>query len=247
MSTRGTAASGGFLAKTWLLTAKDLRVESRGRDTLPPMIAFAVAVTLLFAFALPPTARIGTALTTPIGTAPVAEVLAAFLWVTVLFAGLIGFARTFEVERNEAAMDPLLLAPLDRAGIFVSKATGNLVFIVLLQIFLVPVFLLLFGIGLGRDALLFALVILLVDLGFAAAGTLFASIAAQTRSRELILPILALPALVPLFIAAVELTADLFLGGASSALTERGWFGILIAADIVFAVVGVLGFEYVVE
>lgn len=238
----------GFLTKTWLLTAKDLRIELRARDTLGPMLAFAFAVTLLLAFTLPVSGRLVRPTgAPPIGTAPLAYVLAGFLWVTILFAGLIGFARTFEVERAEGALDSMLLVPLDRSALFLSKASANLVYVFVAELLLIPVFLLLFQIDLGARALPLLLVVILVDIGFVSVGTLFASLAAQTSSRELMLPILALPALVPVFIAAVELTSELFVGGGLGDVASTGWFGILLAFDCIFLWVGALAFEYALE
>jgi heme exporter protein B len=237
----------GFVSKTLLLARKDLVVEARGKETLPAMLAFSFAVTLLLAFTLPPDTSVRADVDFVAGTVPLSQVLAGFLWVTVLFAGLIGFARAFEVERAEAAIDPLVLAPLDRSGLFASKALSNLVTIALVEIFLVPLFGLLFGVNLGGGWFVLLLVMVLVDIGFVMVGTLFSALAAQTRSRELMLPILALPVLVPIFIAATELTSDLFAGGDLGTVAARGWFGILIASDVVFAVVGALAFEFVVE
>ncbi len=234
-----------FVAKTAALVKKDLRTELRGRDTLPPMLVFAFVVSLLLAFTLPGShdlsGRIGVA------GAKLGDVLAGFMWVTVLFAGLIGFGRTFEVEREDGGLDALLLVPLDRSGLFAAKAVANLLFIAAIEVPLIPLFALLFGIALGTVWPLLLLVVFLVDVGFAALGTLFASLAAQTRSRELILPILALPALVPIFIAAVELTSQLFTGGDLRAISGDGWFGILVAFDVIFTVVGALTFEFAVD
>lgn len=230
------SAAPGFVAKTAALTAKDLRIELRARDTLPPMLAFSVAVALLLAFTLPISGEL---------EPRYASVLAGFLWVTVLFSGLIGFARAFEIERAEGALDAILLVPLDRSGLFVSKAFSNLVAIMLVEIILVPLFALLFGAKVLSIALV--CVVLLVDVGFVAIGTLFAALAAQTRSRELILPILSLPALVPVFIAAVELTSDLFLGGGFGSITERGWFGLLLGFDVIFTTLGALAFDYALD
>ncbi|HZB78503.1 MAG TPA: heme exporter protein CcmB, partial [Actinomycetota bacterium] len=126
----------GFIAKTAALTAKDLRIESRARDTLAPMLAFSIAVTLLLAFTLPVSGNL---------EARYADVLAGFLWVTVLFAGLIGFARSFEIERAQGALDAILLVPLDRSGLFFSKALANLAAILVVQVVLLPLFGLLFG------------------------------------------------------------------------------------------------------
>lgn len=238
----------GFLAKSMALARKDLSVELRGRETLPPMVAFVFAVTLLLSFALPGETKLQAPVEVPaIGTVPMPDVLSGFLWVTILFAGLIGFARTFEAEREEDAIDSLLLLPLDRSGLWLGKAVANLSFIVAIEIFLVPLFALLFGFQLGSSWPALLAVMVLVDIGFVAVGTLFASVAAQTKSRELILPILALPALVPLFIAAVELCSEIFVGRSVSTVAGSGWFGILAAFDVIFVVVSALTFEFVIE
>lgn len=237
----------GFTSKTALLLRKDLRLEVRGRDTLPPMLAFAFAVVLLLTFTLPAEGRLRAPTETPFGTVALADVLAGFFWITVLFAGLIGFARTFEVEREDGALDALLLAPLDRSGLFAAKATANLAFIAAVEILLIPAFAVMFGLDLGGRWFLLGLVVLLADIGFVAAGTLFAALAAHTRSRELMLPILALPALVPVFIAATELTSDLFLGAGLEQVSARGWFGVLSAFDVVAATIGALAFEFALQ
>lgn len=237
----------GFVSKTLMLTRKDLMVEARGHEVLPAMLAFAFAVTLLLAFTLPPDMASSQGVRAGTGTVALTEVLAGFLWVTILFAGLIGFARGFEIERADGALDPLYLAPLDRSGLFASKALSNLATLVVMEICIVPVFALLFGVNLGGRWFVLALVMALGDIGFVLIGTLFSALAAQTRSRELMLPVLALPVLVPIFIAATELTGDLFAGAGIGTVTARGWFGILIASDVVFAVVGALAFEYTVE
>lgn len=239
----------GFTGKTLLLVRKDLALEARGRETLPGMLAFAFTVTLLLAFTLPPGAAARGAVRLGPGSVAVTDVLSGFLWVTILFAGLIGFARAFEVERAEGALEPLFLAPVDRSALFASKAASNLVTLAVVEAFLVPAFTLLFSIDLGGAAgwIAAAVVVLLVDIGFVMVGTLFSALAAQTRSRELMLPILALPVLMPIFIAATELTGDLFAGGGLATVAARGWFGILVASDVVFAVVGALAFEFAVD
>jgi heme exporter protein B len=229
----------GFLAKTMWLAAKDVRIEMRARDTLAPMLGFAATVALVLAFALPEASADNDGV--------VAHVQAGFMWVTILFAGLIGFGRTFEVERAEGALDSLLLVPLDRSALFLSKALSNLAFIVVLEAVLLPLSALLFAYDLEGSWGSLLMVVALVDLGFVSVGTLYAALAAQTRSRELLLPLLALPALVPVFIAALELTADLLLGAGFDALAARGWFGILVAFDVVFVTAGTVLFDAVLD
>ena len=238
--------SNGFIAKNYALAAKDLRIELRARETLPPMLAFAVVVSLLLAFTLPSVPVPVSPARLPVGAVEAADVLAGFIWVTVLFAGLIGFARTFEFERREGALDSMLLAPLDRSGLFLAKALANLAFIVAVELFVFAAFFIMFSLDIANGSLLFTIVFL-VDIGFISVGTLFAALAAQTRSRELILPILALPALVPVFIAAVTLTADLISGVPVTAVAGRGWFGILIAYDVIMTTIAALAFEAAVE
>lgn len=239
--------SDGFVAKTIALAAKDLRIELRGRTTLPPMLAFSLVVALLLAFTVPTSPTPITPAEPEAGTVLVADLIAGFIWITILFAGLIGFGRTFELERTEGAIDPLLLAPVDRSGLFVSKGLANLAFIAIVEAVLLPVFALFFSLDLGTDWFMLILVVALGDIGFVSMGTLFAAIASQTKSRELMLPILALPMLVPLFIGAVELTSDLLLNVPVTDITGRGWFGILVGYDVIFTVLAMLFFEFVLE
>jgi heme exporter protein B len=237
----------GFAAKTSALAAKDLRIEVRGRDTLVPMLVFSITVVLLLSFSLPASTGVAEPVSLPLGTAPLADVLAGFLWLTVLFAGLIGFARTFASEAEDGALDALLLAPLDRSGLFLAKAITNLVYVALVQVFLFPLAALLFGLQLGANWFALVAVIVLADIGFTAIGTLFAAMAAATSTRELILPVLALPALIPVFIAAVELSSSLFIGASFADIAGSGWFGILGGFDLIFGIVAALAFELVVD
>jgi heme exporter protein B len=238
----------GFVAKSLLIAGKDLRVEARGRQTLVPMLVFVLVVALLLAFTLPAPSGIGARVDLPLGASPTfADIVAGFLWITFLFAGLIGFARTFESERDDGALDALLLAPLDRSGLFLAKALANLCGLAVVEIVALPLFALLFGLELGARWLGLVVVVVLVDIGFVCVGTLFASLAAHTSSRELVLPILALPALVPAFVAGVELTADLVVGSGLDDVAARGWFAILVVFDVVTAAAGALLFEYAIE
>ena len=237
-----------FVGGTRSLIGKDLRVESRGRETLPPMLAFSFAVTILLSFTLPAGSHLQAPRFVPaVGTVAVADVLAGFFWVTILFAGLIGFARTFEAERDDGAIDALLLTPIDRSALWLAKSVANLTFVAAIEVFLLPLFAILFGLDVGSGWGVLIIVVMLGDIGFVAVGTLFASAAAQTRSRELMLPILALPALVPLFLAAVELSSKLFVGAPVADVAGSGWFVILGVYDLVVIGVAVLAYEYVID
>lgn len=240
-------AEPGFLWKTFELARKDLKIEARGREILVPMLFFTLVATLLLAFTLPGGPVSTTRVELPVGTVLLSDVIAGFLWVTVLFAGLLGFARSFEIERDEGAIETLVLAPIDRSGLFAAKALANLFFLALVQAALVPLFALLFNLRLGARWSLFLLVLVLADVGFVSIGTLFAWVAAQTRARELMLPVLSLPVLVPIFLAAVELSADLFAGTPLDSLAASGWFGILVGFDVIFAAGSPLAFDLLID
>jgi heme exporter protein B len=141
----------------------------------------------------------------------------------------------------------LLLVPMDRSALFAAKAGANLISIALIEVMLFPLFALFFGIDLFGALGAVVVVVILADVGFAAIGTLFAALAAQTSSRELVLPILALPALIPVFIAATELTSGLLLGEGLADVASQGWFGILIAFDVIMTTAGALLFDYALE
>lgn len=237
-----------YVAKALALTRKDLRVEYRARETLPPMLAFVFAVSVILSFTLPTSGALRAPADLPaVGTVRTADVLSGFVWITILFAGLIGFARTFESERHDGAIDALLLTPLDRSGLWLAKAIANLTFVAIVEVFLMPVIAIFFGIPLADDPLALIAVIVLVDLGFVAAGTLFAALAAGTRSRELMLPVLALPALVPVFLAAVELTAGIFVSQGLGSPGGGGWLAILAIYDAVAIATSVMVFEFVID
>jgi heme exporter protein B len=234
-------------AKALLLVRKELRIEFRARDTLPPMVVFAAAVVLLLALSAPGSAIVPLDRPAAPGTLPASDVLPAFLWITVLFAGLIGFSRGFESERNNGTLDVLLLLPVDRSAVFVAKAAANLLFLLVVEIVLIPLAAIFFSIDLGASWAQLALIALLLDIGFVGAGTLLAAVASTTRNRELMLPILALPLLVPPFLAALELSSDVLLGAGMGTVAGRGWFVLLVAYDVVVITAGVMSFEFAIE
>jgi len=201
------------------LTRKDLRVELRGRDTLPAMLLFVVAVFVVFHFSLP--AR--------------SSDLAAggLLWVAVLFTALLGLGRAFVPEREQRMFDGLVLAPSDRSAIWLAKALATFAFLALAELVALPVFALFFhGIG-GATILAF----LLADIGICSVGTLVGAMAVVTRARDLLLPLLFLPLAIPILIGGV---------GASVVAAPGRYLAFLALYDALFAVLCWASFEYVV-
>ncbi len=163
------------------------------------------------------------------------------LWVAFIFASLLGLGRTIAAEREQGSMDRLLLCPVDRKAIYLAKLLGNLLFIGVVEIIVLPVYAALFDVPLLASGLI--PIVLLGTLGIAIIGTLFATMAAATRARELLLPILVFPLIVPIVIGAVRATEALLV----PASNEPPWLGLIIAFDIIFLSVSMLTFQYVIE
>ncbi|MGC9467516.1 MAG: heme exporter protein CcmB [Anaerolineae bacterium] len=213
------------------IIAKDLAAELHTREILSAMFVFGVVALLIFSFALDLRGAVGRA------AAP------GVLWTTIAFAGTLGLSRSLAREQQSGGISGLLLASEDRTVIFFGKAAGNFVMMVVVEITLLPLGTALLDVNLLRPAI--ALVLLLGTLGYAAVGTLLAAVAVNTRAREVMLPILLLPLVVPLLIAAVQATAGLVEG--SGLADVNHWLQMIVVYDLLIVAVAVLTFEYVVE
>lgn len=220
-----------FLRKTWALIAKDLAVERRTRESLTVMFIFSVMVVVIFNFAF------------ELRVENVRQVAPGALWVAFAFAGVLGLNRSLAREREDGCLEGLMLAPVDRNAIFVAKAVANFLFMATAEAIVLPLFTVLFGVNMLRADL--AIVIALGTLGLAAVGTLLAAMAAHTRARDVLLPILLLPVSVPLLIAAAKATGGLLDGSGLAGVAS--WLQLLGAFDVIFAAVSYMLFEYVLE
>ena len=212
---------------------KDLSAELRSRELISAMLIFALLVILIFNFALdldPATRREPT-------------ITAGILWVIFVFAGTLGLNRSMAVEKDRGCMDGLLLAPVDRSAIYFGKVLGNLVFMLMVEMIVLPIYSLLYNVNLFNLGLL--LVILLGSIGYVAVGTLLAAMAVQARTRDILLPILLFPVVLPVILAAVKASTG-FLDGSEMDLI-RPWLNLLIVYDIIFSAVAFMVFDYVVE
>ncbi len=223
--------AGNFLRALQAIIWKDLAAELRSRELLSSMLVFALLVILIFNFALELDARAR------------ATVTAGVLWVTFAFAGTLGLNRSMATEKDRGCLDGLLLAPVDRSAIYFGKAIGNLVFMFIVEAIVLPVYSVLYNTNLFQPGLL--LVILLGSIGYVAVGTLLSSMAVQTRTRDVLLPILLFPLVIPVMIAAVKASTG-FLEGVDIA-DIRPWLNILVVYDVIFTAVAFMVFDYVVE
>jgi heme exporter protein B len=222
---------GAFLRALRAIIWKDLAAELRSRELLSSMLVFALLVILIFNFALELDARAR------------ATVTAGVLWVTFAFAGTLGLNRSMATEKDRGCLDGLLLAPVDRSAIYFGKAIGNLVFMAIVEAIVLPVYSILYNTNLFQPGLL--LVILLGSIGYVAVGTLLSAMAVQTRTRDVLLPILLFPLVVPVMIAAVKASTG-FLEGLEM-VDISPWLNLLVVYDIIFIAVAFMVFDFVVE
>ncbi|MEW5869776.1 MAG: heme exporter protein CcmB [Chloroflexota bacterium] len=230
-SERRSSAFKDFLRALGAVIWKDLAAEMRSREMLSAMLVFALLVILIFNFALEldPKTRSG--------------VTAGVLWVTFAFAGTLGLNRSMAMEKDRGCLDGLLLAPVDRSTIYFGKTVGNLIFMLVVEAIVLPVYSLLYNVNLFNWGLIG--VILLGSLGYVVVGTLLSSMAVQTRTRDVLLPILLFPVVIPVFIAAVKASQGFLLGIEMSEISP--WLNLLIVYDVIFTAVAFMVFDYVVE
>ncbi len=216
-----------------VVAAKDLRVELRSRTAIVSAVFFAALVLVIFNFARDP-ASVSAATLAP-----------SIRWITFTFAAMLTFNRTFALERENAALDGILLAPVSRSALFFGKYLGNLAFVGAVQAVTLPLFVLFFNVGLGRALPGLLLVTVLATAGFVAVGTVFSAMVVRTRFADLILPVLLLPFLVPPVIGAVQVTTRLLTGRPLSELA--GWLRLLGVYDVIFLTLCALLFPAIMD
>lgn len=210
---------------------KDLAAEWRSRELISAMLVFALLVIFIFNFALELDAEVR------------ATVTSGVLWVTFVFAGTLGLNRSLAVEKDRGCLDGLLLAPVDRTAIYFGKAIANLVFMLAVAAIVLPVYSVLYNTNLFNPGLI--AVILLGAEGYVAVGTLLAAMAVQTRTRDILLPILLFPVIIPVLVAAVKASGGFLQAAPMDEILP--WINLLLVYDVVFTAVAFMVFEYVVE
>lgn len=210
---------------------KDLLAERRTREILGTMLVFALTVILVFVFAFDLSVEMRS------------KAAPGVIWVTLCFAGTISLNRSMSLEKDREGFDALLLAPIDRTAIFFGKALVNWVYLLITAVIIVPLY------GLFNNLNLFSPgfigVILLGTLGYILTGTLLATLSLQLRARDMLLPVLLFPVLIPLLLAAVRASTILLQGGIQGELST--WFSLLAGYDLLFAAIGLLVFDKIIE
>lgn len=218
------------LAAIGAIAWKDLRIEARSREIVAPIATFALLMLLVFNFAFDMDSGTGR------------EVAPAALWMAFLLAGLLGFGRGFAAEKEQGALDGLLLAPVDRSTIYLAKLLVNAILIGAVEAVLVPLFGALFDLPILSGDVVLSLA--LGTIGYAALGTLYSSALASLRAREILLPLLLLPVAIPVVIAVVSATSE---GMGLEAASGRPWWGLLAAFDAIYVTLSAILFGSLVK
>jgi heme exporter protein B len=222
-----------FLVQLRTLIWKDLLVEARGRETVLAGAVFALLVLVIFNFAF------------DLRVENVAAVAPGVLWVTITFVGVLSLGRAFARERDRRTLDGLLLAPVDRSALYLAKVLTSIASMLVVEVVALPVFVGLFNLSVDLPLLVLALV--LGTVGLAGVGTLFAAIAAHTRAREVLLPLLLFPIQVPVILATVRSTSAAIRVPGLDPPDIGQWLGLLVAFDALFLGLSVLLFDYAIE
>jgi heme exporter protein B len=220
-----------YWRKVFAITRKDILSEFRAREIIVSVLMFVLLVIIIFNFAF--------------GSAPglMNAAAAGMLWVTFTFAGVLSLNRSFIIEKEEGCLEGLMVAPISRDVIYAGKMLSSLIFLLVVEIIALPIFAFLFNLNVLTIEII--TVTLLATLGFVSCGTLFSALAVKTKARELVLPILFLPIVVPVILGAVKATGLVLEGQSWNAI--RDWLLVLGAFDIIFFIVSFWIFSFVIE
>ena len=227
---RGTR-TGNFFKAVSAVVWKDLQAEFRSRELFSAMLVFSLLIILIFNFAL------------ELDIKTRQSVTAGVLWATFAFAGTLGLNRSMAIEKDRGCLDGLLLAPVDRSAIYFGKMLSNLAFMLIVEVIVLPIYSILYNINLFQPGLL--LVILLGSIGYVGVGTLLSAMSVQTRTRDILLPILLFPVVIPVLLAAVKASGGYLTGAEFSEILLP--LNLLITYDIIFIALAFMVFDSVVE
>ena len=220
----------GFLRAVWVITRKDILIETRTREILFTTMFFALACVMVFAFGFVKDGR------------PVQDAAAGILWIAIAFSGTLALGRAFERERQGETLRALLIAPIDRPALYVGKLLGIVILLVAVEVLVVPLVALMFQAPLFAHPVLMLGLLAAGTIGFAAVGTLFAAMLVRVRSRDTLLPVLLYPITIPVMIAGVRGTAALFQATPDEPMA-RFWIGLLVFWDAIFVTLALWTFE----
>ncbi|MBI2370259.1 MAG: heme exporter protein CcmB [Deltaproteobacteria bacterium] len=222
-----------FLRRVYIIAWKDVLLDLHTRENVTTLVFFSALILLVFNFALGPDREL------------LAQVSAGVIWLAFLLAGMLALGRSFLLERENECLEGLLLIPVDRSAIYLGKLGGNLLFMLVAEAILLPLFAVFFNLDLWAALPRLIPVAVLGTLGFAGLGTLFSAMAVHVRAREVMLPLLLLPVAVPVILATIRSTEVILRAGPWAEVAP--WLQLMAGFDVIFLTVGVLVFDFILE
>ena len=222
-----------YLNQIATIVWKDFVTELKTRELLSAMFIFALLVILIFIFSI------------NLSIVKASEVGPGILWVAFLFAGTIGLNRSFMLEKENGCLMGLMLIPADRTAIYFGKLISNLIFLSIMELFILPLFMIFFNIDLLSHLGPLLIVVFLGTLGFCALGTLLSSLSSNLKTREIMLPILLYPLLIPIVIGAVRMTGQILDG--VELFDMMRWIGLTVSFDIIYIGVSIMTIDHILE
>jgi heme exporter protein B len=223
----------GYFRHIIAVVRKDVVTELKTREMFSSMFVFAALVIVIFIFSM------------NLGIVNAADVGPGVLWAAFVFSGTLGLNRSLMLEKENGCLQGVMLTPADRTAVYFGKMLSNLVFLLLMEAFILPVFMIFFNVDILHNLLSLLFVIFIGSLGFCALGTLLSSLAVNLKAREIMLPILLYPLLVPVVIGAVRMTSLLLQGKTLSEMTN--WIGLTLCFDVVYIGVSILVVDHILE
>lgn len=224
---------GQYLNQISAIVWKDFVTEFKTRELFSTMFIFAVLVMLIFIFSI------------NLSIVEANQVGPGILWVAFIFAGTIGLNRSFMLEKENDCLQGLMLAPADRTAIYFGKLISNLIFLLIMEAFILPLFMIFFNVDMLSHLGPLLLVIFLGTLGFCAIGTLLSSLSSNLKTREIMLPILLYPLMVPVIIGVVRMTGQLIAGETLASMMK--WVGLTLCFDIIYIGVSIMTIDHILE
>lgn len=221
------------MKQIWAIVFKDIITELRSKELVTSMLTFAILILIIFNIAFNLSAEL------------IRFAAPAILWVSFTFAGVLGLSRSFAIENEGNSIVGLLLTPVDRTLIYFGKMIGNLIFVLIVEILVIPLFVLFFNENLFSNIISLTLIIVLGTIGFVSVGTLLSAIAINTKLREVLLPILLFPIIIPVIASSVKLTASILEG--NSINFSDSALQVLVSFDIIFIAASAVIFEFVLD
>ena len=222
-----------YFSQVMTIIWKDFITEIKTRELFSSMFIFALLVVIIFIFSI------------NLSLIQASEVGPGVLWVAFLFAGTIGLNRSFMLEKENDCLQGLLLAPMDRTALYFGKLVSNFVFLFIMEVFTLPLFMVFFNIDLLPHLLPLLYVIFVGTLGFCAVGTLLSSLSANLKTRDIMLPILLYPIIIPIIIGSVKMTGQVLAGEPLSSMMN--WVSLILCFDIIYIAISIMVIDFVLE